>query len=515
MKNRCQGNRAKQQAAALIMVLAFVVLLTAVVVATLTRVTTDRQISHSSLNQAEADQLALSATDQVISDLKQEIINGSTNPAPVVNGAPIYYPTSSPNIMPARSGNPPLVAGVDPIPNLIRISNHNDPTGTQLVKSRASSLSSITQSANGRYVSAARWNKHYLIPRDPALYGGASANNIGTDPVPSFVAPDWVFVTNQGPTALSAPDSTTIGRYAFAIYDEGGLLDVNAAGYPSTADITQYGRKGSLAWADLTSTGGVNLPSTKVDDLIGWRNYATAQPSSGSFSADFAFDANGATRYFSYIAAITTGFLAVNNTSWNSRTDQAVLSRQELINLRSSLGAGSGFSQDALQYLTHFSREYNANAPTWAPTVVTATNPNLQQLVVTSNFTRNDGTTTATVGEPLINKRFLLQRLNWLTYRGPSQPRNGIGNASALDPDMSLLINRFGLTKTFLQLGTAANIKKYFGLAWDGTNERWNYIGHANGNPPLQSSIAVLGSLTGSREPDFLNFSKQEPLVPP
>src|SRR4029077_12466811 len=45
-----------------------------------------------------------------------------------------------------------------------------------------------------------------------------------------------------------------------------------------------------------------------------------------------------------------------------------------------------------------------------------------------------------------------------------------------------------------------------FGLAWDSTNERWNYVGHANGNPPLQTSIATLTSLTGLRDPDFFEL---------
>ena len=74
-----------------------------------------------------------------------------------------------------------------------------------------------------------------------------------------------------------------------------------------------------------------------------------------------------------------------------------------------------------------------------------------------------------------VNKRFLLQRLNWLTYKGPSATRNIPTSAPALgsvDYDMWLLTRpdvssiRFGLTSAFLQQGTAANILKYFGLVW-------------------------------------------------
>ena len=61
----------------------------------------------------------------------------------------------------------------------------------------------------------------------------------------------------------------------------------------------------------------------------------------------------------------------------------------------------------------------------------------------------------------------------------------------------------FGVTSNFLQQGTAANIQKYFGLVWDTTNERWNYVGQG---ASLLSSIATLGSLTGTREPDFFEL---------
>src|SRR5439155_20492802 len=71
----------------------------------------------------------------------------------------------------------------------------------------------------------------------------------------------------------------------------------------------------------------------------------------------------------------------------------------------------------------------------------------------------------------------------------------------------------FGLTGTFLLQGTAANILKYFGLVWqDATNqpdptqrERWNYVGHSGGTSPI-ASIATLGSLTGTRDPDFFEL---------
>src|SRR6266508_3243577 len=68
----------RERGAALIIVLAFVVLLTGVAIAYLSRTTSDRQVAHSSFNQSNVDQLAQSAMDNVIGDLRQEIANGST-----------------------------------------------------------------------------------------------------------------------------------------------------------------------------------------------------------------------------------------------------------------------------------------------------------------------------------------------------------------------------------------------------------------------------------------------------
>ena len=65
-------------------------LFTGVGVAYLSRTTSDRQVAHSSFNQSNVDQLAQSAMDNVIGDLRQEIVNGSSpSPAPTfsANGA--------------------------------------------------------------------------------------------------------------------------------------------------------------------------------------------------------------------------------------------------------------------------------------------------------------------------------------------------------------------------------------------------------------------------------------------
>ncbi len=164
MKKFLRSPDTASKGAALIIVLAFVVLVTALAVAHFSRTTTDRQLAQSSFHDTSADLLAGSALEIAVSDLKQEIASN-----PTVNAG---------NIQPARYPAPIPTDN----PNLIRYSSHNDP------RTRASTVISTAASANGRSISLARWNSHYLIP---------PANATGSDstPVADFTAPDWVLVT--------------------------------------------------------------------------------------------------------------------------------------------------------------------------------------------------------------------------------------------------------------------------------------------------------------------------------
>lgn len=341
--------RTRENAIALLIVLAFLVLLAGITIAYLSRTGTDRQIGHSSYNDAKSDQLARSALDIIVADLKQEIVDGST--ATTISGTTWYEPSSPANILPMRSGNPS--GSPDPIPNLIRRSFRSDPISAPGVNSRASAVnSSMDNSLNGRSVSTARWNRHYLIPK-------ANTSNDLSDPAVSFAAPDWVFVTNTGPTVISSPTRAVLGRYAFAVYDEGGLLDVNIAGFPSPTPnpITYVGRKGSVAFADLTALPTTNtsfVSNTAINRIIGWRNYATVQPS-GGFPA-FTFTATATQNFVNYFLDTARDFGVTATTVSGARTDQHFTTRAILISLRVDIAA----SVNMLQHIGSFSRELNA-----------------------------------------------------------------------------------------------------------------------------------------------------------
>src|SRR5438874_4255354 len=296
---------------ALVVVLAFIVLLTGLAIAYYTRTTSDRQVAHSSFNQSKVDQLAASAMDSIIGDVRQEIINGSTVTT-LSNGTTLYTPTSTTNMLPTRSPTP-AVGATPAILNLVRRSVRSDAIQAPALASRASAVNSTANpSANGRSITLARWNSHYLIPKSNRLDDKSDPITTGFT-APNYWAPDWVFVkaydasTQQGgATAITSPSPLVIGRYAYAIYDEGGLLDANSAGYPSASTISQYGRKGSLAFADLSGLPGFS--STGSNNLVGWRNYASAQPSGSltSSGANLSFTTTAATNYFKFILSDPT-----------------------------------------------------------------------------------------------------------------------------------------------------------------------------------------------------------------
>jgi len=497
--------RCDQHGVALVIVLAFVVLLTGLSVAYLSRSLTDRQIAKSSSSDSVADDLARSSLDFVVGDLQQEISLTSTY-TNYGNGFELYSPNSATNNVPIRSGTPS--SGQTPIPNLVRISSASDINLP--VRSLASAISTSTPSANDRSISAARWNAHYLIPK-------LNTGDTQSDPVTSFKVPDWILVTRNGPasettigsgnTALNNPLRTNqnyvTGRYAYSIFDEGGLLDLNVAGFPypvpaatPSSLLANIGRKGTIAFADLTAirlTTGTTTPSpTTLNWMVAWRNFATLK-SSGTYptlsptpdpaASDFVKYALDATRDARKVASTV-----YENPPGTKRTDQAYVSRKGLIELvRTSTGLFN-----MLPSVSTFSRAINT--PSYSPASPDATNPDFRKIRVTNSFTRFDGST-AKVGEPLVKKPFPLDRLSWITYKGPS------ASLAVTDPVIVALLNS-GVPLTTIQQGTAANIQSCFGLTYV-PSALWTY------SHGLAGGIMTLGAIaTAGREPDFFELLK-------
>ncbi|MFA7345907.1 MAG: hypothetical protein WC003_16530 [Terrimicrobiaceae bacterium] len=480
---------------ALIIILAFVVLLTVMVLAYFSYVALQRQISQAGFNQTAVEIFAQGAVNTITGDLRQEIIAGSTNLSTNAAAYQVYFPLSPTNAVPALVGS----SGTNGLENLVKRSAVGlafYPGGT----ARAAAVSTTNVSQNGRALSPARWNAALLLPK--------ANTNSATDltPTGAFTPPDWVLVARDGsnPTAWNDnmrwnPTNTTavVGRYAYAIYDEGGLLDANVAGYPPGSPANATALKGSLATADLTVLPG--MTDNAVSALVGWRNFATAQPG-GSFPA-YTFNSTSQTNYFNSVRTNTSGFLRAANTNLVSgQSDRQFVSRQQLIQFLTQAAAANPTEkaalQNALQYLGTFSRdleqpsfnpEPNLANPTLAADAKAKRPKNVLSPIAFANpgngndAYSSDGKlqdqinpsllTARSNGQPVMKRRFPLSRLALLATTPPS----------AAD---------------------AVKIKDYFGLTWDNTDKYWIYD---HGDP---ARIYKLSEVPADREPDFFETLK-------
>ena len=516
------GNRKRRRGFALVVILAFVVLLTVLVLAYFSYSALQRQISSASSNQATTGIFAQGVINTIVSDFKQEIYTGSSNST---------YGTNTVSIPLAPVNAAPVPVGTSSnLPNLIKRSASGlafSPGGA----SRASAISTTNASQNGRSISPARWNAPLLLPK--------ADTNSATDLTPAnFTPPDWILVNRSGgnPTAWAADlawsggitnTNAVIGRFAYAIYDEGGLLDVNVAGYPPGTTNAVTGYKNALAYADLTQIG---LNTNSISALVGWRNVASAKPG-GSFPA-YTFSAASQTDFAKSVEANTSGFLRNRNTSLEGgESDRMFISRQQFIQFFHSL-SDSGLQpraalQNALQFLGTFSRglEQPSFAPdparpkiigTIAPPVATQVdsyqgnndgmggdnliNPSFLSVRAGTAFTRWDGSK-AVVDEPLVKKRFSLRRLSYLTFEGPSSTASAATKTKLLNA---------GVSQATIDEGTPANIQKCFGLTWNNSTKGWTYDHGIMSDPPSPKPIVgTLSKVAGAnREPDFAEMLK-------
>jgi len=538
---------------ALIIVLAGIVLLAILIVSYVAFTGLNRASTASYSRTIQAQEIALGGLQDVLSDFHSEISAGSTGGGLTNSGVVAYIPASAACAQPARLGYTPASWTNDYVPDhlaptLVRVSRAsqdatptdvypqptaaNYPGGTFPIN-RASTVSTTKSYADGTYISAARWNKTYLL-----------ATNAAAVPTPFTAAPpDWVYVTrtgsrvcqdselaslkpssnlsqNYGPVTSGSnpPASPIVGRYAYVIYDEGALLDVNAAGSPSTlitgspsAPVTSPSvptytdtttgltftlpGKSSLASADLTQLPGLSgAQASVIDPFLKWRNYGSVQ-STGTTGPNFL--------QISYTYA-RNGFVSF------STGDNPVLGRLDLIHYFTSIDPNinttSATFSKALPYLGTFSRALNE--PSWAPTAnapsgglynyaanaelstaspFSATNPNPNRDIPNVRFTTagtikhyaDDGTTSTysvNAGDPLVQHRFSLAKLAWLTH-------TGIATSVS-----------------------AQAVTDCFGLQWNGAAYRWDYYGSKT-TPP--STIETLDQVAAeNREPNFFELLK-------
>jgi hypothetical protein len=454
---RRSGNRA----VALVVVLSLIVIVCLILVAFVAAMSMDRTASAGYSQSLAADQVGQGALQLIVADLENEMSKDA--PADLTYPKrPLFTNVSAVNIMPQYIGTNSAM------PNLIKISTSTNSFSGALFNGKlvASTNSTAAPSKNGRYLSASRWSAPFL----------------GTFPNTNSL-PNWILMTRGGPASTGtfgagnslnnptlANTNYAIGRFAYAVYDEGGLVDITVAGYPTNLiNATQAQLlKGTLA--------GMDLSAIQVDPaaLLKWRNAATAASSAS---------------YMQY----ATNFASTNAFKTVFAGDTTFLSRQDLI--RAAEQGVAGLSTNVLPNLGTFTRE--KNSPTWRPSgntgtynysalssALASTNVFVPLVRHTTNSTitsyRIDGTSYTygvQAGDPLVYRRFPLDRIRWI---GPSGPRNG---------------------------GTPEAIQACFGLQWDDARGVWKYVGPTGSVE--RGSIKTLAQVLAenpAREPNFFEL---------
>lgn len=404
------------------------VLVAGIVTAYFSRALQERRVTQSSVGGSEADLLAASALDILLTDFVDEMRAGSDAED---DGDFSYFrplllepagPTSSdsgqmvplaPSMFAQRTSEEELAD----LPGIIKISRRQRPffeggagydPGHGDGPTRASELSTETPSFNGRFIERQTWNLPRLMTDEE--FAGLEEDDSG------FISPDWIYVDRLGrnPTsgdsddmaamASSAPDNDdfVIGRFAYVVYDTGGLIDINVAG--NLLEEEENFHRGRLHQVDLS--GGIGeVPMPGFAGFVGgWRWADSADDEEKLFDP-------------------TRSFLEVDN------GDQAFVTRTELVRYAES--TDSAIPPQALPYLTTFSR--SLNAPHWRPDPSlmedqppepdpNELNPDFAgvRFPAEADLTRgSDPEVTVPAGTPVMPRRFPLHKLNMFNDRDP------------------------------------------------------------------------------------------------
>lgn len=479
MKRRLCNPRAGDRGVVLVVALSMIVLVTVVVVAFFARTQINQQIESGTSGRESAETLALGALEAVTADLMSEIRASSTNTQapfrPVTNSAVAPFRATQTDV-PASSSV--LVKQSTPASPMFPSSAPYNATPVNRLIPAASPVSTTAAALEGRVITTNRWNSIRLLTQPPQ----AAAQ-----------LPNWIYVARAGfasPQQLSpewsepssANSNYIVGRVAFNIYDVSGLLNANAAGYPSSLAATAVGAiKGLLAGADLTALPGV--AASAVDELIAFR-----APSVSDY-AQFVRETGVRSGYANHVMRSPAG---------TELTNAFFVTRQDLIRYATRKNPGL---QPALPFLVHLRR--SLNAPSTRPPYDASTraggsgdaefqyrtrgsDPAARNRDVLSVRVAREGEMTGygidgtpfryrvSEGDPLIARRFPLQKLAWI---GPSGPE-GV---------------------------SAEAVQHSFGLRWDGSRGFWQYVGPTGASP--RDVIATLQQVAQeSREPNLFEL---------
>lgn len=493
MKTPRQLPTPRRRAFAILMALASTLLVSSIVLVFFNRATFNRTSANSSGNTMKADTLAISAMDIITAEIIQEIRQVKLNDQVVGNSPNKTFLPKTESIVPQTN------AGIDrtKTPNLIKVTDNSQPfwevDSSTRGRDLGSSVSTATPSLNRRWVDPNQWlsNGMHFAPSDPTHVDKIKSADVDA-------TPDWVFVTRANGITASPTIETDkfnpnypIGRFAAAVYDVSGLVDLNSAGHSAKLTAAQQ--------AELVgSLGAIDLASLNSDDgsTIAFGNSDTIDAFIEEFRNSSTLGVN-TSKYHDTItdkAAKTGRLFALEG-------DNLLLSRKDLLRL-SKTPKNAWVNQptytpihpDAHYQFTHFSRELSQPSFTY-PATGTGNNPvrntinaNIHSLRMASAGEAPDGFSWKQ-GDPVVPRRFALSRLELVAYDADPDKGEYLGKVDPLLDE---------------------KIRKYFGLYRDTDAGPWLYVGSDDPtNKKALGSIDTLAQVAAAgREPNFFELLK-------
>lgn len=456
---------------AIVVVISLVALLTLLVLAFLLTSSANRNITSIDTSTRQAESIADLGKETIVADIFAEFAADTPSiPAPASDPSLKIFPVTNPTAMvPSRSLKDSALATDVRFRSLVKQSANGrkfasvGKTGsqTEVGAARASDVSTSAPEPGRRFVAAASWSM-------PALFGDDAV-------LSDTQVPDWIYIDRSGKNPGSSSDSGLpdaakslaadgtpnpnfiVGRYAYQIYNLGGLLDANVALYDPADKSTGSDAKDSPFWAVATSLPGASADLGKT--LAGWRHLVgkanAAKPD--RLVEDWAEP---------------TGWTKVFSTA--SGTDQAFLTRQDL--LRFQKANESTFPRTLLPYFTH--ANFSLNQAALRPP------PNRPKVLALASG-GNDGTGL----DDALNPSFLALRSTKANWIAPGRPTVPVAD------------RRFPLDRLDLVVPSTTKpdlVTQYFGLTF--SNGEWTY---------KSSSIKRLPDVAAAGlEPDMFELLK-------
>lgn len=366
----------------------------------------------------------------------------------------------------------------------------------------AAPVSTAERSLNQKAVSPESWAMPHLLPR---------GSEVASRPA---LIPDWVLVTSRGSRVRGlSPEKADpiIGRYAFVIYDEGGLLDLNVAGFPSASvsgdPLLRYeqGLKGGIGFADLSVLfARAGFPADRAlalsNSLLQWRHDGfKAGTSSGVYGL----------KYKDYLLGEKLGFLF--GVPDGGRGFASRRSMIEVIGRLAPLDSDESRRDSFLQMAGTFSREINQ--PSLRPDL---RRPRIRSLAEGGNnlvdWDPACNSPVQNVNPPFL-QTVLPQSTGTLSGASVALSRQGIrSDGTQLRAGQPLVLKRFPLSRlSLLSAGSVSArgglVHRFFGLTRGATSDPWEYTESGPNGILTLSEVAGLVGVSG-REPNFVELLK-------